>query len=446
MTPKSPAESVAALDHRFRAMERGADPVAWAVAAYRLGLATAEQPAANPETNLRSALALYEQSSDVLTRDRAPVEHARILNAAGSAHRMLGDGTKAIQLFREATALIQGKGIGAEEAAVLNNLGLTLTEAGRLDAGIEAFERSIQTLPNETEEHLRTSVATQHNLAQAYMAQGGRGGGVEDYNRSISVLEHAVQTCSQIDAPLHEAMVLHSLGVAWKAKAELEPNIAESHSTEAISYFERSLTTFTSVGFPLQHAIAKHNLGHALAIRNDVASLRRALAYYEDSLNIFDPRLHQAQWQEAFKNAEAVEARLELELPGSTRADHTASLVGSMDEVERLAFLRQRLAQLERLPPKNRLERLTEFAYAVVTQPAESFVLTLRTIISVLMELPEPMLQDTLRAQLAAHAMLDPHDQRASDFILDEAINLLLFGPQRIRVRDILEEIGWDRP
>ena len=47
----------------------------------------------------------------------------------------------------------------------------------------------------------------------------------------------------------------------------------------------------------MQHAIAKHNLGHAYAGRDDVASMRRALAYYEDSLSIFDPRLHQRQWQ-----------------------------------------------------------------------------------------------------------------------------------------------------
>ena len=109
-------------------------------------------------------------------------------------------------------------------------------------------------------------------------------------------------------------------------------------------------------------------------------------------------------------------------------------------------FIRQRFVQMDRLPKTNQLERLTEFYCAVITQPASSFVATIRTVIPVLMELPETLLESALESQLAAHAMLDNHDQRAADFILDEAINALLFGPQRIRVRDILEEIGWERP
>ena len=72
--------------------------------------------------------------------------------------------------------------------------------------------------------------------------------------------------------------------------------------------------------------------------------------------------------------------------------------------------------------------------------------ISIRTIITVLMELPETLLESALESQLAAHAVLDNHDQRAADFILDEAINALLFGPQRIRVRDMLEDIGWERP
>ena len=141
-----------------------------------------------------------------------------------------------------------------------------------------------------------------------------------------------------------------------------------------------------------------------------------------------------------------MEKRLEVAVPGATRADHIATLAGSMSDDERLMFVRQRLVQMERLPKENQLERLTALSYAIVTQPAASFVASLRTMITVLMELPEDLLESALESQLVAHAMLDNHDQRAADFILDEAINALLFGPQRIRVRDMLEDIGWDRP
>ena len=441
-TALSTADSIAAMKERFELIDRSSDSLSWATSAYRLGMATAEQPTAHPRENLKEALGYYEQAAQVLTVQRAPVEHARILNAAGSAHRMLGDPSTASRLFSEALGLMSGKGVDVEEASVLNNLGLVLTEGGRLDDAVEAFTMSLDMLPGDDDEQVRTMLATKHNLGQVHLARGG----VEGCNAAIAVLADASTMARRTEASMHTAMIDHTLGIAWKAKAGLDPAESDGHLGEAITAFQRCLTVFTSVGFPMQHAIAKHNLGHALAGRDDLDSMRRALAYYEDSLNIFDPRIHQQLWQEAFANAEAVEARLEAAVPGATRADHIATLAGSMDDDERLMFVRQRLVQMERLPKENQLERLTALSYAIVTQPAASFVATLRTMITVLMELPEDLLESALESQLAAHAMLDNHDQRAADFILDEAINALLFGPQRIRVRDMLEDIGWDRP
>ncbi len=448
----SPAEAVAALEQQFAEIIRGHDPLGWAVAAYRLGMAKAEQPIGDPRENLGAALGLFEQAAEVLTEERAPVEHARILNAAGSAHRMLGDIATSLRLFRHSSSLLAGRGVGAEEASVLSNLGVALTEAGRLDDGISAFASAIEVLPADTEEHVRTRLATEHNLAQAHAAKGTEDGFAE----AIRILERAGEQAGTVDAPMHLGMVWHTLGVTRKGRHALltgrengQDGVgleAEDDIDRAIEAFERSLTVFTSVGFPFQHAIAKHNLGHALATRSDLPSLQRALVCYEDALNIFDPRLHRPHWQETYRNCEELDQRLQALVPGAARPDHTASYAGALDETERLAFVRQRFAQLERLPGDQRLQRLTEFSYAVVTQPSESFVATLRTMISVLMELPESMLQATLEAQLAAHAMLEAGDRRACDFVLDEAINLLLFGPQRIRVRDILTDIGWERP
>ena len=423
-TAVSATESVAAMKDRFESIDRYSDSLSWATSAYRLGMATAEQPTAHPQDNLKEALGYYEQAAQVLTAQRAPVEHARILNAAGSAHRMMGDPSTASRLFSEALGLMTGKGVDVEEASVLNNLGLVLTEGGRLDDAVEAFTMSLDMLPGDDDEQIRTMLATKHNLGQVHLARGG----VDGCEAAIEVLADASTIARGTEASMHTAMIDHTLGIAWKARAGFDPAMHDRDLSEAIAAFERCLTVFTSVGFPMQHAIAKHNLGHALAGRDDLDSMRRALAYYEDSLNIFDPRLHQQQWQEAFANAEAVEKRLEAAVQGATRADHIATLAGSMSDDERLMFVRQRLVQMERLPKENQLERLTALSYAIVTQPAASFVASLRTMITVLMELPEDLLESALESQLAAHAMLDNHDQRAADFILDEAINALLLS------------------
>lgn len=453
----SPAESVAALTARFEAMDRSAEPLAWAVAAYKLGMATAEQPSGQPAIELRRALDLYQQAIEILSLTRAPVEHGRILNAAGSAHRLLGDRPTATRLFQRSLDALSGRGAEAEEASVLNNLGLVLAEGGRIDEAIELFDRSLAMLevdsaPGGGDVHdgadqnrddvLRTRLATLHNLGQAHMGRGTAAG----FTAAVEVFQSGSATASGFDVSMHTGLLDHSRGVAHKALANLEPTARAQHLDSAIEAFEQSLLVFTSVGFPMHHAIAKHNLGHTLAGRDDLDSLRRALAHYEDALLMFDPRLHQAHWQEAYNNTEALEARLAKVEPDQTRADHIATLCGSMDDDERLMFLRHRLLMMEPLPEKHRQERLTAFCYAMVTQEPASFVATLRTMITVLMELPEAVLESALRSLLRAHGMLENHEQRAADFVLDEAIQSLLFGPQRIRVRDMLEDIGWDRP
>ena len=170
-------------------------------------------------------------------------------------------------MFSEALGLMSGKGVDVEEASVLNNLGLVLTEGGRLDDAVEAFTMSLDMLPGDDDEQIRTMLATKHNLGQVHLARGG----VEGCDAAISVLADASALASGTEASMHTAMIDHTLGIAWKAKAGLDPSKSDGHLAEAITAFERCLTVFTSVGFPMQHAIAKHNLGHALAGREAVS-------------------------------------------------------------------------------------------------------------------------------------------------------------------------------
>ncbi len=410
--------------------------------AYRLGMATAEDPNGSQSQNLTTALGLYEDAASILTRERAPIEHARVMNAAGSAHRLLGRPERAAELFQRAANLLRGRGGDAEVASVLSNLGLAHTDCGRSGEAIAVFGEALALLVGNDNEQRRARIATRHNLAQSLMSTGSQ----DDLARAVATLKEANAECDQTDSALHQAMVWHSLGVARKGQAEHDLAQRSDRIEQAVQQFELCLTIFTATAFPFHHAVAKQNLGLALAGRADVGSLRRALACFEEAVTMFDPRLHRIHWQATYENLEAMEARLALEMPGQTKYDHYATLLGEMDEVERLSALRSRFALMERMPPEHRLERLAKLAYAVVQQEPASFVATLRTMIMVLMELPDNVLQSALEAQVIAHSWLEAHDRRPADFILDEAINLLLFGPQRIRVRDLLTEAGWERP
>ena len=89
------------LQRQLAATSRATRPHEHAVLAYRLGLAHAESPLGNPAEQLRKALAFYDVAAGIFDPRFEPVQHARVLNAAGAAHRGLGDRAKASELFEK---------------------------------------------------------------------------------------------------------------------------------------------------------------------------------------------------------------------------------------------------------------------------------------------------------------------------------------------------------
>lgn len=62
----------------------------------------------------------------------------------------------------------------------------------------------------------------------------------------------------------------------------------------------------------------------------------------------------------------------------------------------------------------------------------------------VLMELPDALLADALSALVASH--LEQSGRERLNNLVDNVVQEVLHGPQRVRVRDILEHFGWQRP
>ena len=70
--------------------------------------------------------------------------------------------------------------------------------------------------------------------------------------------------------------------------------------------------------------------------------------------------------------------------------------------------------------------------------------LALRSVIGVLMELPDRLLETACETICHVH---QEHDSTAAlDEALDAVVTDRVFGPQRVRVRDLLEANGWVRP
>ena len=416
----------AALEGQLGATDRVADPTGWSLLAGRVALARSELG------DSAGALVLVDQAAAILTATRAPLEHARLLVTAAAAHRALGNPVRAFELFEAAAQLLAGRATAPELAAALSNIGLVAAELGRTGVALAAFDDALESAPDDAH-RLRASLHI--NRAQLHLA----GSGHDALDRAAADFQAAAAISDMESTPIQHGQAHNGLGTVAQARGD---------RAGAAGYFSAALATFAPAQFPFLHAVASHNLGLALSDPDGtVVALRRALSAFEVALTLFDPQRQRAQWTESFHRAEAVEAILAAEHAGWTRDDHLAALLGGLDEGERLGLARTRLGHIAQRPDPHRRRAFATSAAAALRRDTDTHRAVLHATVSVLMELPDDVLRSGLQGQLDAHQALDdPVRAVAADEALDDAIHALLHGPQRVRVRDLLEEMGWERP
>jgi tetratricopeptide (TPR) repeat protein len=441
--------SVTQLEKRLAATPRAIFPYQHAGLAYRLGLAYAESAGTHPADGLRKALACYDLAASIFDPRFDPVPHARVLNAAGAAHRALGDRKAAAELFAKSAQLLEDRDRDDERAGAYNNLGLVLAELGQPDEAINACDHALALFDSSSAEGVRGWAAARHTRGMAHSALGTEAGvvsAVEDYATALEVVGPA-------DAPFHYALLQQAAGVAGIALAGLRPDEADQLLDGAARAIEEALTIFTRAGFPYQYALAKNNLGLALSRRarlpgheNDFLRLRWALASFEDTVAVLDPRVYRTEWQQGYTNLEQAQDELDARGPTLSRAEHFAALLAASASDVRAQMLRERLTRLLMLPEPKRHTSLVELAAASARADYETVRAHVAAEIGILMELPRPDLHDGLRARYEAHRLLDGTDRETADRGLDQAIGDALVGPQKIYVRDFLYALGWERP
>lgn len=430
------------LQRQLASTSRASRPHEHAVLAYRLGLAHAESPSGNPVEGLRKALAFYDVAAAIFDPRFEPVQHARVLNAAGAAHRGLGDRRKAADLFEKAVALFAEGGTQNERAAAYNNLGLCRTELGQADAGVEAFNAAIELFDSYTDEGKRGIMSTLHNRGQAHSSMGTE----EGLEAALADFEEARGMIDPDENPLHYGMVEHSVGVTCSALAQQSADGRSAFLQEAIRAFNNSLEVFTRTGFPYYHALVKHNLGLAHESQGGTANLRRALINFEDALAVFDPRLHADAWKQAYASLERVEKELNAREPKS-RTEHFTALLAVADLEERTVVLRERMFRFLALPDPRRTGSIAELVRAIGLMPFEQGRVVYESLMKLVVELPQDTQGLSMKAILEGHRSIDDDEARVeADRALDQAIADALGGPQRVAVRDFLEGEGWERP
>jgi tetratricopeptide (TPR) repeat protein len=430
------------LQKQLASVSRATRPHDHAVLAYRLGLAYAESPLGNPAEQLRKALAFYDVAAAIFDPRMEPIQHARVLNAAGAAHRGLGDRRKAADLFEKAVALFAEGGTDNERAAAYNNLGLCRTEMGQPEAGVVAFDAAIELFDGYTEEGKRGIISTLHNRGQAHTGMGTEAG----LEAALADFEEARGMIDPDENPLHHGMVEHSVGVTCSALAKLSEDGRSAFLQEAIRAFNNSLDVFSRTSFPYYHALVKHNLGLAHEAQGGTANLRRALTSFEDALAVFDTRLHAEAWKQAFASLERVEKQLNATAP-MTRTEHLVALLAVTGLDERTILVRERMFRLLALPEPRRTSTIAELARAIGLLSFDDARKVYESVMKLVIELPKDTQSVSLKAIIAGHRTIEDEEARIdADRALDQAIGDALGGPQRVNVRDFMEGEGWERP
>lgn len=407
-----------------RIFERG-------VIRYNLGLAWSELPTGDRMINLSRAVASLHKAAAAFDPQLRPAEHGRAQNAAGSALRELGQTKEAVAAFELAVRLIPLEASAGEHGAARNNLGLTYADLGRVDEAIEQFRAALQALAGR--EFTRQRISVLHNLAQTLA-------NTEEPQRvseAIALYEEALALADPQEYPYQWALVNHSLGVAYTAVEEPE---------KAVEACDASLRVFTRHRWPFQYALAKNNLGLSHAQIGDVSSLRRAVVAFEDALRVLDSRLHRPQWERAYQNLQLAEKGLEEAGEGGTRPQHLARLAAEEEGERLLALLRERLRDYVTLPEPRRTQALGEFDDAVLRLDDPDAIRISAAWLQVLMEQPHKHFVVGLGARMRVHDALDDPARQRAVRILDRTIQHELLAPQRVRVRDTLYEMGYERP
>ena len=431
------------LEEQLAKTPRRERPYEHAHLTYRLGLAYAESTGTGTD-GLRRALAYFDVASQIYDVRFDPVEHARVLNAAGAVHRGLGNRKKAAELFEKAVTLFEGKEEREPElAAALNNLGLARAEQGQYEGAVEAYERAADLFDTSTADGRRGRIATLINRGQAHVAQGtteGLEAALGDYGEALGDLD-------MDEAPLHFALGQFYLGVALVALADRMADERERLLQDAVAAFKEALIVYRRDTFTYQFALTKYNLGLAYVGLGGPVNLRRALASFEDTVSMLDTRVHGTEWRQAYASLERTENELKVQFPGTLRVNHFATLLSQVKPDERHALLRERLFHLMALSEPQRGPFMIERDLAIAQLGPEKARPIMEDELSTVIEFPNERMELALYARYEAHIRIEDEDERlAADTALDQAIGNALGGPQRVLTRDHLNSLGWERP
>ncbi|TAG59291.1 MAG: hypothetical protein EAZ28_12005, partial [Oscillatoriales cyanobacterium] len=245
--------------------------------------------------NLELAIAAFEASLEVWTRDAFPEDWARSQNNLASAYqdRIRGEKAQNLELaiaaFEASLEVYTRDAFPFEWATCKNNLATAYRnrirgeKAENLELAIAACEASLKICTRDAFPF--EWARSQNNLATAYLYRI-RGEKAQNLELAIAAFEASLKICTRDAFPFEWAACQNNLASAYQYRIRGE----KAQNLElAIAAFEASLEVWTRDAFPFEWATCKNNLASAYQdrIRGEKAqNLELAIAAFEASLEI----------------------------------------------------------------------------------------------------------------------------------------------------------------
>jgi CHAT domain-containing protein/tetratricopeptide (TPR) repeat protein len=259
--------------------------------------------------DFQSALNYYNESLDIVTKIRDLNTEVKVLNNIGSIHYHLGENAKSLDYFKRALGKAEAVRDSEEMSIILNNIGIVYSHMGNYEESTRYYQRVID-LASKIEGN-RVLWEAYFEIANAYRNQNQLPAALENYRRSISVIENIRSTINleelkatylgtdkRIDA-------YHNL-IALFIRLYQERHLPQ-YAAEAFRYFERAkarafLDSIEISKLDLSEGTSQQLLNKETDLMNDISQLHTRLLI---------PQLSSKQRDEINENLEEREDQLE---------------------------------------------------------------------------------------------------------------------------------------
>jgi hypothetical protein len=261
----------------------------------------------NGTTLIREAIMTYRAALEEMSRERVPLEWAKMQNNLSRALTVFGERGGGTMHFEEAVAAchaaleeITRERVPLDWAATQINLGNALQALGECDSGIVLLEAAVAAFRAALEERSRERVPldwarAKNSLGVALATIGQRETGTELLEEAVVAYREALDEWTRERAPLDWAMTQNNLGNALAIIGTRESSTARLE--EAIAAYNSALREVRRPSIPHKWAMIQNNLGNALRIIGEwdsgVARLEEAIAAFcaalEERTRAHDP-------------------------------------------------------------------------------------------------------------------------------------------------------------